>query len=146
MEKAVRPGQVRSLSKQVGALRRSHQRSAWAMRQLSKQLQQDVWQARMVPAESLLEGYRKMVRDLARDESKEVEFHATSAGVQADRRVLEALKDPVMHVLRNAISHGIEAPRERVAKGKAPTGLVTLRIGAKGQRLTISVEVDGLGV
>jgi two-component system chemotaxis sensor kinase CheA len=137
---------TRSLSKQVGALRRLHQRSAWALRHLSKQLQQDVWQARMLPAESLLEGYRKMVRDLARDESKEVEFRATSTGIQADRRVLEALKDPVMHVLRNAISHGIETPRERAAKGKAPAGLVTLRIGAEGQRLTISVEDDGRGV
>jgi two-component system, chemotaxis family, sensor kinase CheA len=146
MEKDVRPEQVRSLSKQISALRRLHQRSAWAMRQLSKQLQQDVWQARMVPVESLLEGYRKMVRDLARDESKEVEFRATSAGVQADRRVLEALKDPVMHVLRNAISHGIEAPRERAAKGKAPAGLVTLRIDTEGQRLTILVEDDGRGV
>jgi two-component system chemotaxis sensor kinase CheA len=139
-------GQVRSLSRQVGALRRLHQRSAWAMRHLSKQLQQDVWQARMVPAESLLEGYRKMVRDLARDESKEVEFRATSTGVHADRRVLEALKDPVMHVLRNAISHGIEAPRERVAKGKPAGGLVTLRIDTEGQRLTIFAEDDGRGV
>jgi two-component system chemotaxis sensor kinase CheA len=146
MEKDVQPGQVRSLSKQVGALRRSQQRSAWTMRHLSKQLQQDVWQARMVPAESLLEGYRKMVRDLASDESKEVEFRASSGGGQADRRVLEALKDPLMHVLRNAISHGIEAPRERVAKGKSPGGLVTLRIDTEGQRLTILVEDDGRGV
>ncbi len=149
MEKGAENGQraqVRSLSKQAGALCRLHQRSAWAMRHLSKQLQQDVWQARMVPAESLLEGYRKMMRDLARDESKEVEFHATSTGVHADRRVLEALKDPVMHVLRNAISHGIEAPRERVAKGKPSGGLVTLRIDTEGQRLTIAIQDDGRGV
>jgi two-component system chemotaxis sensor kinase CheA len=146
MEKDVQPGQVRSLSKQVAAVHRLNQRSAWVMRHLSKQLQQDVWQARMVPAESLLEGYRKMVRDLARDESKEVEFRATSTGVHADRRVLEALKDPVMHVLRNAISHGIEAPPERIAKGKPARGLVTLRIDAEGQRLTIAIQDDGRGV
>jgi two-component system chemotaxis sensor kinase CheA len=146
MEKDAQPGQLRSLSKQVAAVRRLNQRSAWAMRHLSKQLQQDVWQARMVPAESLLEGYRKMVRDLARDESKEVEFRATSTGVHADRRVLDALKDPVMHVLRNAISHGIEAPPERIAKGKPAGGLVTLRIGAEGQRLTIAIQDDGRGV
>ena len=96
-----------------------------AMRNLGKQLQQDVWQARMVPAESLLEGYRKMVRDLARDQSKEIELRASCSGVQADRRVLEALKDPLMHLLRNAVSHGIETPRERSAKGKPPSGLVT---------------------
>jgi two-component system chemotaxis sensor kinase CheA len=66
--------------------------------------------------------------------------------VHADRRVLEALKDPLMHILRNAISHGIETPAERVAKGKAPTGVVTLRIESKGQNLTITAGDDGRGV
>ena len=138
--------QVRSLSKEAEALRRLQQRSSFAMRQLGKQLQQDIWQARMAPAESLVEGYGKMVRDLARDESKEIEFRATSSSVHADRRVLEALKDPLMHVLRNAISHGIETPRERAAKGKSPVGLVTLRLDTQGQRLTISIQDDGRGV
>jgi two-component system chemotaxis sensor kinase CheA len=138
--------QVRSLSKQAGSLRRLQQRSSFAMRQLGKQLQQDIWQARMAPGESLIEGYGKMVRDLARDESKEIEFRATSTGVHADRRVLEALKDPLMHVLRNAISHGIETPRERAAKGKSPMGLVTLRLDTQGQRLTVSIQDDGRGV
>ena len=138
--------QVRSLSRQSGDLRRLQQRSSWSMRNLGKQLQRDVWQARMVPAESLLEGYRKVVRDLARDQSKEIELRATCSGVQADRRVLEALKDPLMHLLRNAVSHGIETPRERSSKGKSPTGLVTLRIDTHGQRLTITIQDDGCGV
>jgi len=138
--------QVRSLSRQARATRRLQQRSSWTMRHLGKQLQRDVWRARMVPAESLLEGYRKMMRDLGRDESKEIEFRAASTGVHADRRVLEALKDPLMHLLRNAVSHGIETPRERMAKGKSPAGLVTLRIGTEGQRLTIDLEDDGRGV
>jgi two-component system, chemotaxis family, sensor kinase CheA len=142
----VQRGCLRSLTRQAGALCRLHQRSAWSLRHLGKQLQQDVWQARMAPAESLMEGYRKIVRDLARDESKEVELRATSACVHADRRVLEALKDPLMHLLRNAISHGIEAPQERTAKGKSPVGLVTLRIDAEGQRLTIAIQDDGRGV
>jgi two-component system chemotaxis sensor kinase CheA len=138
--------QVRSLSRQAGAVRGLQQRSSWTMRHLGKQLQQDIWQARMTPAEGLLEGYRKMVRDLARDEGKEIEFRATSTGVQADRRVLEALKDPLMHVLRNAISHGIETRRERAANGKPPMGLVTLRIDTQGHRLTVTIEDDGRGV
>jgi two-component system chemotaxis sensor kinase CheA len=138
--------QVRSLSRQAGAVRRLQHRSSWTMRHRGKRLQQDIWQARMAPAESLIEGYRKMVRDLARDQSKEIEFRATSTGVQADRRVLEALKDPLMHVLRNAISHGIETPRERTAKGKSPMGVVTLRIDSKGPNLAVSVADDGCGV
>lgn len=100
----------------------------------------------MVPVEGLLEGYRKMVRDLARDQSKEIEFHATCAGAQADRRVLEALKDPLLHLLRNAVSHGIETPRERAAKGKPSAGRVTVRIDTHGQRLTIAIQDDGGGL
>lgn len=138
--------QVRSLSKQADAARRLQRRTSSTMQRLGEQLQRDVWQARMVPAESLLEGYRKMMRDLARDQSKEIEFRATSGGVHADRGVLEALKDPLMHMLRNALSHGIETPQERAAKGKPRAGLVTLRVDAKGQRLTIAIEDDGRGV
>src|SRR5262249_19841520 len=105
-----------------------------------------VWRARMVPAESLLEGHRKMIRDLARDDGKRVEFQATSTGVHADRRVLEALKDPLLHLLRNAVSHGIETPQERTATGKSPAGSVVLQIGSTGQRLTIDIEDDGRGL
>jgi two-component system chemotaxis sensor kinase CheA len=100
----------------------------------------------MVPAESLLEGYRRMMRDLSRDEGKEIEFRATSAGVRADRRVLEALKDPIMHLLRNAVSHGIESPSERTRKKKSRGGLVTLGVDANGQRLTVTIQDDGRGV
>ena len=138
--------QMRAVSRHAGVVRRLHQSSSWNMRQLGKELQRDVWQARMVPAESLLEGFRKMVRDLARDEGKEIEFRSTSAGVHADRRVLEALKDPIMHLLRNAVSHGVEPPSEREGKGKPPFGLLTLRVDTNGQRLTIVVEDDGRGV
>lgn len=138
--------QVRSVSRQAATVRRLHQRSSWSLRQLGKQLQRDVWQARMVPAESLLEGFRKMMRDLARDEGKEIEFRATSAGVHADRRVLEALKDPIMHLLRNAAGHGIETPAERRGKGRSPVGSVVLRVDTNGQRLTIAIQDDGRGV
>lgn len=87
-----------------------------------------------------------MMRDLARDEGKEIDFRATSAGVGADRRVLEALKDPIMHLLRNAVDHGIETPAERAAKNKDKTGSVSLRVDANGQRLRVIIQDDGRGV
>jgi two-component system chemotaxis sensor kinase CheA len=138
--------QIRTVSRRAGAIRRQHERSTWTIRQLGRQLQRDVWEARMVPAESLLEGFGKMVRDLSRQEGKEIEFRSASAGVHADRRVLEALKDPIMHLLRNAVTHGIETPAERVDKGKPARGLVTLRVETNGQRLTVAVQDDGRGV
>jgi two-component system chemotaxis sensor kinase CheA len=138
--------QTRVLRRQTGEVRRLHQRSTWTMTHLGQQLQSDVRQARMVPTDSLLEGFRKMMRDLARDESKEIDFRVTNSGVHADRRLLEMLKDPLMHLLRNSVSHGIESPRERIAKGKPTLGLVALRVGAEGQRLRITIEDDGRGV
>lgn len=137
---------LRSVSRQAHSTRRVHYRSSWNLRQLATQLQSDVWQARMVPAESLFEGFRKMMRDLARDEGKQIEFRPSSAGVRADRRVLEALKDPIMHLLRNAVSHGIEPGAERLARRKDRVGQVILRVDADGQRLTIRVQDDGRGV
>jgi len=138
--------QARALARKTRGVRQLHQRNTWTMARLGKQLQSDVWQARMVPADSLLEGFRKMVRDLARDESKEIDFRVSNTSVHADRRVLEMLKDPLMHLLRNAISHGIEPPKERIAKGKPAAGVVALRVGTAGQRLTLSIEDDGRGV
>jgi two-component system chemotaxis sensor kinase CheA len=137
---------VRSLSGQSRNVRLLQQRSSWTMHGSAEQLQRDVWSARMAPAEDLFEGFRKMVRDLARDEEKQIEFRLSGSGVRADRAVLQALKDPVMHLLRNAISHGIETPRERESKGKPLAGSLTLRIESQRGLLLVEVEDDGRGV
>jgi two-component system chemotaxis sensor kinase CheA len=137
---------VRGLAAQSGKARLLQQRNAWNTRRSAEQLQRDVWIARMAPAEDLFEGFRKMVRDLAREENKEIDFRLSGSSVRADRIVLQALKDPVMHLLRNAISHGIETPQERVSKGKSPVGSLTLRLDSQRGRLMIEVEDDGRGV
>jgi two-component system chemotaxis sensor kinase CheA len=105
-----------------------------------------VWSARMAPAEDVFEGFRKMVRDLAREENKEIDFRLSGSAVRADRIVLQALKDPVMHLLRNAISHGIETSDERAGKGKPPVGSLVLRLDSQRGRLIVEVEDDGRGV
>jgi two-component system, chemotaxis family, sensor kinase CheA len=137
---------VRGLAAQSRTVRLRQQRSAWNTKRSAEQLQRDLWSARMAPAEDLLEGFRKMVRDLAGDEKKEIDFRTSGSGVRADRLVLQALKDPVMHLLRNAISHGIETPAERASKGKSPTGSLMLRLNSQRGRLTVEVEDDGRGV
>ena len=137
---------VRSLAAQSETARRLQQRGSWNTLRSAEQLQQDVWSARMAPAEDVFEGFRKMVRDLARDEKKEIDFRLTGSGVRADRLVLQALKDPVMHLLRNAISHGIESPEERGSKGKPRVGSLTLRLDSQRGRLIVDLEDDGRGV
>jgi two-component system chemotaxis sensor kinase CheA len=91
-------------------------------------------------------GFRKMVRDLARDQGKKVQFRVTGSEIRADRAVLQALKDPLMHLLRNAVSHGIEAPEEREAKGKVAEGIIALQFSIERGRLMIAVEDDGRGL
>ena len=138
--------QIHLLSKQVGTVGRLQERNAWTLRSLAGALQRDVRQARMVPAENVFEGFRKMVRDLAKDEGKAIVLNVTGWQVEADRIVLQALKDPVMHMLRNAISHGIEAETDRKNKGKNPTGRIDLVFDARGNQLHVVVEDDGRGV
>ncbi|HYM12727.1 MAG TPA: response regulator [Bryobacterales bacterium] len=138
--------QVRSLSSQARTVCLLQQRSNWALRHLSEQLQQDVCRVRMAPAESVFDGFRKMVRDLAADEGKQIAFRVSGLEVQADRMVLQALKDPVMHLLRNAVCHGIESSGERAAAGKAPVGQVRLALETRGDRLRVLVEDDGRGI
>jgi two-component system chemotaxis sensor kinase CheA len=87
-----------------------------------------------------------MVRDLARDEGKQVELEMIGLDVLADRMVLQILKDPLMHILRNAVTHGIERPEQRVAGGKGQAGRIALRLDALGNRLRILVEDDGGGI
>ncbi len=137
---------IRSLAAQSKTVGLLQHRSIWNTRRSAEQLQRDLWSARMAPAEDLFDGFRKMVRDLARDENKEIDFRLSGSGVRADRMVLQALKDPVMHLLRNAISHGIETPAERALAGKPPVGSLSLRLDSQRGRLIVEVEDDGRGV
>jgi two-component system chemotaxis sensor kinase CheA len=138
--------QVRIISRQARQVRALQAHSSRSVRVLGRELQENVRKARMIPAESLFGVFRKMVRDMARDENKTVDFHVTGLDVQADRMVLQALKDPVMHMLRNAISHGIEPEPERKRAGKPGAGCVSLKIEASGNRLTLLVDDDGRGL
>ncbi len=137
---------VRALSRRARAVRQAHQRGAWALGQFGGQLQEDARRVRMVAAEIVFQSFRKMVRDLARDEGKEVEFRVSGFEVEADRVVLQALKDPLMHALTNAVSHGIEGIEERRRAGKPSAGRVSLRLEVAGARLRAIVEDDGRGI
>jgi two-component system chemotaxis sensor kinase CheA len=137
---------AQSLASRSRAASLLQKRSARNTQRLAAQLQLDLWSARMAPAEDLFEGFRKMVRDLAREEKKEIDFRQNGSGVRADRIVLQALKDPVMHLLRNAISHGIETPAERARAGKSPVASLILRLDSQGGRLIVEVEDDGRGI
>jgi two-component system chemotaxis sensor kinase CheA len=138
--------QLRTIGRRTRLSRRQQQRTGWTLRQLAAEVQQEVRDARMVPAESVFAGFRKMVRDLAKESGKVVDVQVGGLDVEADRMVLQGLKDPVMHLLRNALAHGVELPAERQAAGKPPSAVVGLRFAVTDGRLVLSVEDDGRGV
>lgn len=134
------------LSQNARKLYVKQQRSSWLLRSHSKRIQEDIKQARMISAHSLFQAFPKMVRDLARDEGKEVEFKLLGSDIRADRMVLQALKDPVMHMLRNAVTHGIETADRRSSQGKPACGQVNLTLDSVGNRLRITIQDDGQGI
>lgn len=113
---------------------------------LADHLQDTVAALRMMPFETILGGFQRMVRDLARDTGKQVHLDIAGANVEIDKTVLDALKDPLMHLLRNAIDHGIEPPSQRQAAGKSPVGHILLSVEQRGTEIVIRVQDDGRGL
>ncbi|ATB32090.1 hybrid sensor histidine kinase/response regulator [Melittangium boletus] len=106
----------------------------------------EVQRLRMLPLSVLFEPYPRMVRDLARELGKEVELVVDGEDTRADRAVVEALRDPLLHLVRNALDHGLESRVDRVAAGKHPRGKLTLSAARDGNRLVLRVEDDGVGL
>lgn len=110
-------------------------------------LEEDLRRLRLAPASTVLDLLPLMVRDLAREAGKEVELVLEGTDHLLDRRVLEALKDPLIHLMRNAVDHGIESPGDRVARGKPARGRITLALAPReGGQVEIRLEDDGAGV
>ncbi|MCJ7523797.1 MAG: response regulator [Candidatus Aminicenantes bacterium] len=101
----------------------------------------------MFPVGSLVEILPKLARDLARAQGKEVELTIQGADIEIDKRILEELKDPLIHLVRNCVDHGIKKPEERTREGKPPCGAIRLNFVAKDNRqMEISIADDGSGV
>lgn len=116
------------------------------MARVSSDLQNIVLNLRMVPVESVFNRFPRMVRDLARSLDKKLELIITGADTELDRTVIDEIGDPLVHLLRNSIDHGIEMPEERTAKGKPATGTVHLRAFHSGNQVFIEIEDDGRGI
>ena len=116
------------------------------LRRSTQSLQAEVMNVRMVPVESALMRMPRLVRDLSAKLGKDVELKLTGAETEIDRSVVDALGDPLVHLVRNGLDHGIETPAERIAAGKP--GTATLEIGARhaGGNVIISVTDDGRGI
>ncbi len=113
---------------------------------VATQLQEELMTARMLPVDNLFRKFPRMVRDLARSLGKKVDFVVRGGETELDRSVLQAIGDPLIHILRNAVDHGIEPADERAARGKPETGTVQLSAHHEDNRIIISVRDDGRGI
>lgn len=109
-------------------------------------LQHVVTRVRMVPVGSAFRQQLRAVRDLGRERGKRVRLELTGEDVEVDTSVIEHLRDPLTHLVRNAVDHGIESPGTRRAAGKPPTGRLTLSAGHEGSAIVIELTDDGAGL
>ena len=113
---------------------------------VTAELQHEVLQTRMVPVGHIFNRFARMMRDLGRELDKDAIFVTEGTDIELDRIVLDEIGDPIVHVLRNALDHGIELPQERLAAGKPPRGTVRLSAEREREQVRITVTDDGRGM
>jgi two-component system, chemotaxis family, sensor kinase CheA len=111
-----------------------------------RELRDEVFLARMLPFSVVAERLPRLVRDLSRNLEKEVTLSINGGEIELDRGILEGITEPLMHILRNAVDHGMEPPHIRMAAGKARSGLITLTLARDKDHVTIVVSDDGRGM
>jgi len=113
---------------------------------LADELQSSVMSIRMLPVKTVLQRFPRLVRDLARSLGKQVRLLIEGEGIELDKTILEQIGDPLVHVIRNALDHGLETPDERQAQGKDASGQLTLRAAHEAGGVVIEVADDGRGL
>ena len=113
---------------------------------LSRELQAEIIQARMTPVWQVFDRFPRLVRDLARELGKQVAFRVEGKEIELDRAILDELGDPLLHLLRNAVDHGVESQAERRRRGKTPEAEIVLAAVRERASVAISVRDDGRGI
>jgi len=135
------------LENHLGMLEKSAEKSFRSLRGMVDSLLDEMKKVHLLPFLSLIEPFHKIIRDTARDLGKQVEMTCSGGELEIDRRILGQLKEPLLHILRNVIDHGIEKPGERQSHGKAPRGNVSIAIRHQdGNRVELVIADDGQGI
>ncbi|QUG41104.1 chemotaxis protein CheA [Psychrobacillus sp. INOP01] len=116
------------------------------MSRITGDLQNIILNMRMVPVETVFNRFPRMVRQLARDLNKKINLEVIGAETELDRTVIDEIGDPLVHLIRNSLDHGVESPEIRLAKGKSEEGTVVLRAYHSGNHVFIEIEDDGAGI
>lgn len=134
-----------SMSQLSGSIRRSHDDMS-QLQQLTLGMRDEIARARMVPVGTPFTRFRRAIREIARASGKEVSLVTSGEHTEVDTGVVERLVDPLVHLVRNAVYHGIESAADRLAKGKPAVGTVYLHAAHRGNSIIIEVEDDGAGL
>ncbi len=116
------------------------------VQKLARQLRDNAFEISLVPIQSELMRFQRLVRDLSKELGKEIDFFIEGGDIELDKNIIEHLTDPLLHVLRNSVDHGIEMPDERVAAGKSPKGNIYFKAYHAGASVLIEVTDDGRGI
>ncbi|WP_448572237.1 hybrid sensor histidine kinase/response regulator [Trichothermofontia sp.] len=130
----------------VNQLRRTLSEDTARLELISEDLEEEIRTLRLLPLSTVFNLFPRLVRDLARQEGKAIDLIIEGGDTHADKRILEEMKDPLMHILRNAVDHGIEAPTERERRGKPAMGTIHLRGYQTPTHIVIEVSDDGRGL
>lgn len=138
---------IKTLRNRLSGMLKSSTRDSRAIGKMVDGLLEDAKKTMMLPFSALFEPLPMIVRDLAREQMKEVDLVISGEGVDVDRRILEEMKDPLLHLVRNAIDHGIKVPKERTQKNRPPRANISIKAApAPGNRVRLDVSDDGAGI
>lgn len=137
-------GRLEQLAREIG--KSELQETVEHMSRISGDLQNIILTMRMVPVEQVFNRFPRMIRDLAKDLNKKVNLEIFGAETELDRTVIDEIGDPLVHLLRNSLDHGIESPAERKKAGKPEEGTIFLRAYHSGNHVFIEVKDDGAGI
>jgi two-component system chemotaxis sensor kinase CheA len=113
---------------------------------VSTQLQEAIMDIRMLPIRTVFDRFPRLVRDLAKSQGKEVELIIEGEATRVDKAIIDEIGEPLVHMIRNSVDHGIESPRERQAAGKTPTGTILLSAAQESNQVVITIMDDGRGI
>jgi two-component system, chemotaxis family, sensor kinase CheA len=138
--------QLKIVTNRLNLISRNLVNDSQQMQLMNQNLQEDLKGLRLMPIGSVFEPFHRMVRDLSKRLDKRVTLHVAGSDIEVDKRIVEEIKDPLMHILRNCVDHGIEPPAERSKTGKAEAGQIWLKAEQRGNRMLVEVRDDGRGI